>query len=262
MLIMNNKLNNILFNFKDCVAVVSGGYQGIGKSTVDMLAYSGAKVYTIDPKFSNTSGEDNIIQYKGFTDKQRDIKQFIDLIASREEHIDFLVNNAGIYFYKQIEHCTEDDFKIIVDANLKGLFNLTRHALPLIRMSKGGAIVNVASVSGKRTEAGHPLYSMTKGGILALTKALAADFGVYGIRVNSVSPGNIITPMNNADIIQQSKIRNLNAEAIEHEYAEESILKRRGFPEEISSTILFLLSDGASYINGADITIDGGLYLI
>ncbi len=262
MILINDKIDNILFNFKNRVAIVSGGYQGIGKSTVDMLASAGAKVYTIDPKFSGISKVNNITQFEGYTNIESDVKRFITSIASKEQHIDFMVNNAGIYFYKKIEDCKEDDFNKIVDANLKGLFNLTKFALPLIKISKCGAIVNVASVSGQRTEAGHPLYSMTKGGILALTKSLAADLGIYGVRVNSVSPGNIMTPMNNLDIIEQSKIRNLEPGIVEHEYSEESILKRRGFQEEVSSVILFLLSNGASYINGSDIIIDGGLYLI
>lgn len=259
---MNNKLGNISFNFKDCAAIVSGGYRGIGKCTVDMLVASGARVYTIDPKFPSTLFEKNILKFKGYTNIENDLNEFMDRIISNENHVNFLVNNAGIYFYKYIDDCTVDDFNRIVNANMNGMFNMTKKFLPMLKNSKDAAIVNVASVSGQRPEMGHPLYSMTKGAILALTKALAADLGKYSIRVNSVSPGNISTPMNNADILEQSKMRKLDTQVIEREYAEESILKRRGVPNEVSSVILFLLSNGAGYINGTDIIIDGGLYLI
>ena len=255
---------SVSFNFKNKVAAVSGGYQGIGKATVDLLVKSGAKVYTIDPKFDEecTKKDCNPIKVKGFTNNEKDVEKLAQLISDSEGRLDYLVNNAGIYFYKPLEYSTLEDYYKITDVNLKGTFLFTIKLLPLLKKSPNAAIVNVASVSGQRPEMGHPLYSLTKGGILALTQAMAADLGIYKIRVNSVSPGNIKTPMNDNDILEQSRLRNVPPEQVEREYASESILKRRGEPEEVASVILFLLSDGASYINGADIIIDGGLFLI
>ncbi len=254
---------NVTFDFKNKIVALSGGYQGLGKATVDLLVKSGAKVYTIDPKFDSDCIENcNPVKVKGIINDQKYVDKFAGLINKAEKRLDFLVNNAGIYFYKPFEISTVDDYYNITDTNLKGTILLTERLLPLLKNSERPSIVNMASVSGQRPEVGHPFYSMTKGGILALTKALAADLGVYGIRVNSVSPGNIKTQMNDNDIMEQSKLRNVPPEQVEKEYSAESILKRRGTPEEVATVILFLLSDGASYINGEDILIDGGLFLI
>ena len=192
----NNKVEDIAFNFQECIGVVSGGSQGIGKAIINELINSGAKVYSIDPKFKKNdtiTESSKMIAYEGCTDNEDHVREFKEIISRQEGKIDFLVNNAGIYFYRKIEESTTSDFNRIVDVNLRGTFNMVKYLLPLLRKSSRAAIVNVASVSGQRTEKGHSLYSMTKGGILALTKGLAADFGEFGIRVNSVSPGNIKT---------------------------------------------------------------------
>ncbi|MEM0050548.1 MAG: SDR family oxidoreductase [Candidatus Bathyarchaeia archaeon] len=257
---------NLITGIKGSIAVVSGGYQGIGKAVVDKLSSSGCKVYTIDPKFPsetrNWSSSDSVIFYSGYTNHEEDVKEFYQYIASREDKIDFLVNNAGIYLYKSIEESSISEFNRLVETNLLGTFILTKYFLPLLKKSSHASIVNVASVSGQRTEEGHPIYSLTKGGILAFTKATAADFGKYKIRVNSVSPGNIITPMNDLDIEVQAKSKGKSFDEVEKEYSSESILKRRGTADEVASVILFLLSSASSYVNGEDIIVDGGLYLV
>jgi 3-oxoacyl-[acyl-carrier protein] reductase len=253
-------------DFQDNIAVVSGGFQGIGKAIVDRLALSGCRVYTIDPKFPAEAGKfvhgNKITTYSGYTSKTEDVKEFLQYITDREDHIDFLVNNAGIYLYRNVEDSSESDFDKIIGTNLFGTFIFTKYFAKLLRKSTHPSVVNIASVSGQRTEEGHPLYSMTKGGIIGFTKALAADLGKYNIRVNSVSPGNIITPMNDLDIEAQSKIKGKSFEEIEKDYSSESILKRRGTPDEVASVVLFFLSSASSYINGEDIIVDGGLYLV
>ena len=256
---------DLKFNFENSVAIVSGGFQGIGKAITRELIESGCRVYSIDPRFpANNANDisDDVITYTGYTSKRVDVKGFLRLIMNKEDHVDFLVNNAGIYLYRSVEDSSESDFDKIIGTNLFGTFILTKYFVKLLRKSTHPSVVNIASVSGQRTEEGHPLYSMTKGGIIGFTKALAADLGKYNIRVNSVSPGNIITPMNNLDIEAQSKIKGKSFEEIERDYASQSILKRRGTPDEVASVVLFLLSSASSYINGEDIIVDGGLYLV
>jgi len=256
---------DLKFNFENSVAIVSGGFQGIGKAITRELIESGCRVYSIDPRFpANNANDisDDVITYTGYTSKRVDVKGFLRLIMNKEDHIDFLVNNAGTYLYKNIEDSSESDFNNIVSSNLLGTFMFTKYFLQLLKNSNHPSIVNIASVSGQRTEEGHPLYSLTKGGIIAFTKALAADLGKYKIRVNSVSPGNIKTPMNDLDIQVQSEIKRKSFEEIEMEYSSESILKRRGTPDEVAAVVLFLLSSASSYINGEDIIVDGGLYLV
>lgn len=258
--------NDFNFKFNDSIAVVSGGFQGIGEAIVIQLIRAGCKVYTIDPKFPHTPDKftfnKNVTRYSGYTSNSDDMENFFQYIYSKESHIDFLVNNAGIYFYKNIENSSLEDFNNIIAANILGEFNMTKYCTKLLKNSTHPSIVNIASVSGQRTEEGHTLYSTTKGATLAFTKALAADFGKYKIRVNSVSPGNIKTPMNDIDIEAQAKIKGKNFAEIEKEYSSESILQRRGTADEVASVVLFLLSSASSYINGEDIIVDGGLYLV
>lgn len=263
MINMTNLNMELKFSFNGKIGVVSGAHQGIGNEIAKLLTNAGAYVFGIDTKFSNKiEKEANYTKFRGRTDSIDDVLNFRDLITKEHSNVDFLVNNAGIYFYKDLEESLDKDFEKITDVNLKGYFYMTREFIPLLSKSDYPSIVNIASVSGQRPEAGHPLYSMTKGGILALTKALAADLGSKGIRVNSVSPGNIRTPMNDSDIIDQSKIRGVSPKEIEEQYANQSILRRRGEPVEVATVVLFLLSTAASYVNGSDIIVDGGLMLI
>ncbi|KAA8922005.1 SDR family NAD(P)-dependent oxidoreductase [Thermoplasma sp.] len=251
------------FDFRGKIGVVSGAFQGIGRSISDALVRYGAEVFGIDTRFEEKEEtEARFHQIRGSTSSSEDVKRLWNRVVERSDHVDFLINNAGIYFYRGIEESTESDFDRITDVNLRGYFLMTKQFVPLLKRSEFPSIVNIASVSGQRPEAGHPLYSMTKGGILALTKALSADLGRFGIRVNSVSPGNIRTPMNDADILEQARLRDMKPEDVEREYARESVLGRRGEADEITSVVLFLISRAASYVNGADIIVDGGLLLI
>ncbi|WP_297217762.1 SDR family NAD(P)-dependent oxidoreductase [Thermoplasma sp.] len=260
---VNASRRDFSFDFTGRIAVVSGAFQGIGRSVADALVRSGAEVFGIDPKFSEaTEVVKKFHGIRGSVESAEDVEHLKDYIMDRCDHVDFLINNAGIYFYKRIEDSTDSDFERIISINLRGYFFMIKSILPLLKRSDFPSIVNMASVSGQRPEAGHPLYSMTKGGILALTRALSADLGRLGIRVNSVSPGNIKTPMNDADIEEQARIRGMKPEEVEREYARESVLGRRGEAEEVASVVLFLLSSAASYINGADIIVDGGLLLV
>jgi len=252
-----------IFDFSGSAAVVTGAFQGIGKAIADALLDAGAEVYGIDKGFPGRGVDEGRFHgMHGSVDSLDDIASLRDRVAETSGRLDFLVNNAGIYFYKKIEDSTEDDYERITRVNLKGYFLMTREFVQLLRKSDYPSILNIASVSGQRPEAGHPLYSMTKGGILALTRALSADLGILGIRVNSVSPGNIKTPMNDEDILDQARKRGLDPNEVERQYAAESVLGRRGEAAEVASVVLFLLSKGASYINGADIVVDGGLLLV
>ena len=163
--------------------------------------------------------------------------------------IDILINNAGISHTGLFTDMKPDEWKKVIDANLLSVMNCTHLALPEMIRKKRGVIINITSIWGERGASCEAVYSASKGGINAFTKAIAKEVGISGIRVNAVSCGVIETKMN--EWISEEERQVLK---------DEISLERFGFPEEIAEVVLFLASDRASYINGQIITADGGMY--
>jgi len=169
-----------------------------------------------------------------------------------------LVNNAGVVQVKPFDQITWDEFKRTVDINLGGHFLLCKYVLPFMKAQKSGVIVNMGSVSGHVGQIDHVMYGATKGAIIAMTRALAWELAPYNIRVNSISPGSVDTPMLRGDIEQESKRTGVPFNVVKKEREAEQAFQRWADPAEIAEPIYFLASEGASFVTGADWLVDCG----
>ncbi len=179
-------------------------------------------------------------------------KMFFDEIVEKFGQIDILVNNAGITRDAMTRKMTDDQWNLVVDVNLKGVFNLVRHIGPHMEVFGGGSIINISSVVGEYGNIGQANYAATKAGMIGLTKTWAKEFARKGVpvRVNAISPGYIMT-----DILKTVP------EELLTKFANLTMLKRLGQPKEIANAALFLASDEASYITGHTLSVNGGMRL-
>jgi 3-oxoacyl-[acyl-carrier protein] reductase len=238
--------------FKDKVVLVTGGSRGIGKAVVTQFAAQGARVY-----FTYHSHEEEAACVardsgaKAIRCDQCDgdaITAAVDLICAEAGRIDVLVNNAGATADQYAMMLPVADWMKVMDTNINGAFRWSKAVIRSMLMARRGAIINVSSISGLVGVAGQTNYAASKGAIISFSRALAAEVGAKGIRVNTVVPGFIETDMT-ARIPRDIKRRNLDRIP----------LKRFGQPDEVAGAVLFLASDIASYIMGQTLVIDGGL---
>lgn len=239
------------------IALVTGGSRGIGRAIALALAADGAAV---------------IVNYNGNKEKAEEVvreieaaggtaesfgcnvadlnatKEMIDSVIKKYGRLDILVNNAGVTRDGLIMKMSEEDFDTVLETNLKGTFNCSKHASRQMLKQKGGRIINIASVVGIAGNAGQVNYAASKAGIIGFTKSLAKEIGSRGITVNAVAPGYIETDMTAA-----------LPEAEKEKLAGIITLKRLGKPEDIANGVAFLASEKASYITGQVLQIDGGM---
>ena len=237
--------------------LVTGGNRGIGESIVKLLADHGLNIaftYNQNEAHANKLLESlkpkdvNIRKYKMNLEEEEEIYTVVKHIEEDFGAIDYLVNNAGIVRDTYMLLMSTSDWHKVLSTNLTGAFLLSKEILPMMLSKKGGAIINVSSIAGVVGVAGQTNYCAAKAGLIGFTKALAKEVGGKGIRVNAIAPGYVET-----DMIDSIDIKNDSA------YLEEIPLNRIATPDEIASVVLFLLSDGASYITGTTIEVDGGL---
>lgn len=241
---------------KNKVAIITGGASGIGKATALLFAKEGCKVVIadIDSKsgkkvektIKNNGGEAFFI--KTDVTNSSEVKRLMDRTVEKYGKLDILFNNAGIYFKKNFEELSEDDWDKTLDINLKGAFLCSKYALPLLKKTKG-TIINNASISGISPVHESAAYSASKAGLINLTKSMALEYSKKGIRVNCVCPGPILTPLLKKALPTKKDME---------EVASNIPIKRIGRPEEVAKVVLFLASEDASYVTGAIITVDGG----
>jgi 3-oxoacyl-[acyl-carrier protein] reductase len=238
--------------FKDRAVLVTGGSRGIGKAVVEQFASQGARVF-----FTYHSREDDANRVaqgcgaKAVRCDQRDgdaIAATVDAICAEAGPIGVLVNNAGTTADQFAMLMPSEDWLKVMDTNINGAFRWSKAVMRSMMMARRGTIINVSSISGLVGVAGQTNYAASKGAIISFSRALAAELGPKGIRVNTVVPGFIETDMT-ARIPRDIKRRNL----------ERIPVKRFGQPAEVAGVVLFLASDAASYIMGQTIVIDGGL---
>jgi NAD(P)-dependent dehydrogenase (short-subunit alcohol dehydrogenase family) len=257
---------NLNIEISGKVALVTGGSKGIGKATVEKLCEYGCHVYFINRREDDGKKlEHDLVRsgrkveyFQGDVGNPKNVEDFVESVLRKEKTVDFLVNNAGIFYQKPLEDETIEEFDEIVRTNLRGYFLMAREVIPIMKRNRSGVIINIASMSAYKSEKETVLYSMTKGGILSFSKTLAYELASYGIRVLSISPGNVETPLIEQAIRKEAKMRNVSVDRVSDEYARVAMMHRMAKPEEIASVIAFCLSDLASFMTGSDVLVDGG----
>jgi NAD(P)-dependent dehydrogenase (short-subunit alcohol dehydrogenase family) len=240
------------------VALVTGSGSGIGRATARVLAGEGAHVYATDVNgaAAETVAAELVEAGLAATALTADVSLGQDVTAMfravEKAHgcLDVLVNNAGLNVGGDFRHLSDADWTRIREVNLDGVVRVARDAFPLLKASGRGSLVNVASIMAHRGLRPLTAYSATKGAVTALTRGLAVEYAPFGIRVNVLCPGFVHTPLT---------ARALRNPAIEKALVESTALKRLGQPEEIAKAALFLASDEASYVTGAELAVDGGM---
>ena len=239
------------------VALISGGARGMGAEEARIFAREGAKVIigdiseeegkAVESQIAEAGGEALFVTLD--VTKEDDWARAVDQAVARFGKLDVLVNNAGISSRSFNDDTGVDAWDKIMEVNSKGVFLGTRAAIPKMLEAGGGSIVNISSIMGLVGSAGgHPAYNASKGAVRIFTKAIAVRHGKDNIRVNSVHPG-FMPPMASGIAYDQDQRR---------QSLEQTPLGREGRVEEVANAVLFLASDEASYISGAELAVDGG----
>lgn len=243
--------------FEGKVAFVTGAAAGIGRATGVRLASEGASVYLVDVaaegleetvKLCEATGAAVVSARCDVTDEQ-DIRSNVAACIERFGRLDTLCNIAGILLLDHFENITADQFRRVLEVNLVGTFVLSQAAMPHL-LESNGSIVNTSSTSALAGMPYGAAYGTSKGGVSALTRSLAVEFGKRGVRCNAVNPGSILTAMAGPDVIPDDADMRLVARA-------QPLDKPRG-PEVIASVIAMLASEDGAHINGEEIRVDGG----
>ena len=242
-------------DFTGKVYLVTGGASGIGAAVVHYLAQHGGRAVIAD--INDEAGNQLVSKYPDAVKyKHTDVTQFADLEAACQlaegsfGRLDGAVNSAGIGSLGSTVDMPLEEWHKVIDVDLNGVFYACRAAIPLMRKSGGGSIVNIASLSGVRGDHGFAAYNAAKAGVINFTRTLGMDHASENIRATAICPGYIATPLT---AIPGS------IDAINDAWLERIPMGRAGTPEEIAQLAAFLLSPAASYITATEIVIDGGL---
>ena len=245
------------------VAAVTGGASGIGEATVRRFVAEGARVAFADRDVERGKRVQADIEAAGgqavFVEAQMqreaEALAFVRQTADRFGRLDVLVNNAGVRLYHTVVDAPAESWDEILGVNLKGYAFCAKAAIPLMRQTGGGTIVNVASVRSVTSVGKTTQYDTTKAAVAGLTRGMAIDHAAEGIRVNAVCPGPIYTPFHERRLREQGR----TYEQYREDAARGTMLRRHGTPEEVAACILFLASDDASYVTGTLLFVDGGM---
>jgi 3-oxoacyl-[acyl-carrier protein] reductase len=245
-------------NLDNQVAVVTGGSRGIGAATVKLFAQAGAKVVFSYRKAAlaaheavSSCGKGNAAAVRADVSKMKDAWKLIQTAMLQFGRLDILVANAGIWNADDlpIDRMSEKEWDKMMAVNLKGVYSVIHYAVPHMKRLGSGSIVVISSTAGQRGEAFHTHYGASKGGVISLVKGLSTELASHGIRVNCVAPGWVDTDMCIPVLGNRGEARRINAGIP---------LGRFARPEEIAMPIVFLASEGASYITGEILNVNGG----
>ncbi len=247
------------------IALITGAANGIGEATSRLFAKRGYAVVMVDTADRGDAVAKEIVSDGGVCDfivgdvsAENDVIAAVEKTVKKHGRIDVLNNNAGIVLVRPLDEIEWDQYRRVVDVNLGGIFLFCKHVIPVMKGQKSGAIVNMGSVSGHVGQVDHSLYGATKGAVIALTRALAWELAPYGIRVNSVSPGSVDTPMLRGDIQIESEKTGKPYDEVKRIREAEQAFRRWADPSEIAESIYFLAGDTASFITGTDLLVDCG----
>ncbi|MGC8661122.1 MAG: SDR family NAD(P)-dependent oxidoreductase [Nitrososphaeria archaeon] len=237
------------------VALITGAARGIGNATSKIFAERNFITVGMDIIDAHDAGADYI---KCDVSNENDVIKAVRYVTEKYGKIDVLVNVAGVVLVKPIEEIEWNEFIKVVSVNLGGTFLMIKHVVPVMKAHDGGAIINMASVSGHVGQIRHSIYGASKGGIISLTKSLAWELAPYKIRVNSISPGSVDTQMLRDDVAGEAKRIGMDFEEVKKIRESEQAFQRWADPREIAEAVYFLASDGASFITGTDLLVDCG----
>lgn len=240
--------------FKDKVVLITGGESGIGRSAVKAFLDEGAKVAVFDYKLKhNREKNESYFPVEVDVRQMEQIHYAIQLLIEKWERIDVLINNAGIEFVAPLEEMKEEDWDRVMDTNVKSLFLVTKAVLPYLIETKG-VIVNTASQLGMVGSPSFIAYTSSKAAVLNFSRSLALETAEAGVRVNSVCPGAIDTPLLQRQFADGKK----GPQGTMANLVSMHPLGRLGRPEEIAGPILFLCSNESSFMTGSTLVVDGG----
>ena len=236
--------------------IITGAASGIGKASAQLFASEGANVLAVDRP--GTPLAEIHAEHSGISVLEQDVTDddapgnIVDTAIEQYGRLDILFNNAGISRRAIVGEQTEEDWNLTLSVNLTAQFRLATEAVPHLKESPAGRIVNTASVMARMTDYGLAAYSASKAGVAGMTRALALDLGKFGITANYIEPGAIQTGMT------QAAFQDDDIAAI---WAKKAALRRLGEPIDIARAALFLASDDAGFVSGHGLTVDGGLTL-
>jgi NAD(P)-dependent dehydrogenase (short-subunit alcohol dehydrogenase family) len=247
------------------VAIVTGSASGIGEAIALLFAREGAKVVVVDvqeergarvvQQIKDEDGE--AIFVRTDVSKEDQVKHMVETAVKTYGGIDILCNNAGVLMSKELHETTGDDWDLVMGVDLKGTFWCSKYAVPIMKEWRGGSIVMISSANAIVAEPALAAYCAAKGGVNGMTRAMALDYGQYGIRVNAICPGYIDTPLGDIYFDAQP-----DPAAARRAAGALHALGRMGTPMEIAYCVLFLACDESSFVTGECLVADGGLSVI
>lgn len=246
------------------VVLISGGTSGIGKRSAELFAAGGYQVailgrdaikgQQVAESLQQSYPQTKILYIQGDVSKVEDCAKAVAQTVQWGGSLDVLINSAGRYFEKALEDVTEEDFDAMVGINLKGTVFMTKYAVLQMKKQGTGNIVNISSDAGIHGNMLCSSYCASKGGVNMFTKAMALELGPYGIRINAVCPGDVLTPLTEAQLKQYP-----DRQVALQEMASVYPLGRIATVDEVAEIVYFLAGSKASFVNGALWSVDGGL---
>ena len=234
-------------------AIITGAASGIGFASASLFALEGARVLAVDLPGSGLAARPGIIPLELDIASDDAPERIVAAAMSQLEGIDILFNNAGVSGRSAVEELTDLDWDRTFAVNVRAPFRITRQAVPELRKSKAGRIINTASVMAEGTDYGLTAYCASKAAVAGLTRTLALELGKSGVTANYILPGAIRTGMTNGIWEAHPEIAEI--------WAKKSPLRRLGEPEDMARVALFLASDDAGFVTGQGLCADGGLTL-
>ncbi len=240
------------------IAVVTGSGNGIGRATAELFAEEGARVYVTDVDGEAAEAVADGLQKAGHNveamavdvARAQYVSALFQRVKSEDGRLDILINNAGLNVREDFRHLSDADWVKIREVNLDGVIRIARDGFALMQASGNASLINIASIMGHRGLRQLAAYSGTKGAVSALTRALAVEFAPFGIRVNSLAPGFIETKLTE---------RVLRNPMFNKAMLDKTPLRRFGEGRDVAEAALFLSSDAAKFITGAELAVDGGM---